>query len=175
MFFCVFIIYMIYFYLLFIVLLCCFINDFTFFAWFHESIFTSTSIQVYNSHSSCFFTQKHSELGTVSCWLYRKTSKCRLGWRNNLMFQSSFSVTSTRPSVSHADVLQDESRSWRGWALGGPSLRLIIVTLFSTVHDLHFWNMEKLTAPLPSLRLSHVAQASDWVSIKSCDVIPIKR
>lgn len=162
----------IWFILIFCLLFCCFINDFPFCLTF---IFTITSIQVYNTHSSDQIIEVNWVRNTVSYWLYRKTSKCRLGWRSNLMFQSSFSITSTRLHVSHADVLQEESRSWRWWALGGPSLHLIIVTLFSTVHDLHFWNMEKLTAPLPSLRLSHVAQESDWVSIKSCDVIPIKR
>lgn len=128
------------------------------FTWHHESIFTippSTWLhQVCDSHfSSFFFTlkyirlQKWTELGTAF-HVDLKKRPVHLHWNEGII--SYFSTYLVLQATDSMQICFTRRRSWRSdsrssrWALGGPSLCLIIVTLFSTVHDLHFWNMEKL-------------------------------
>lgn len=90
--------------------------------------------------------QKWTELGTAF-HVDLKKRPVYLHWNEGII--SYFSTYLVLQATDSMQICFTRRRSWSDsrssrWALGGPSLCLIIVTLFSTVHDLHFWNMEKL-------------------------------
>lgn len=95
--------------------------------------------------------QKWTELG-AAFHVDLKKRPVHLHWNEGLI--SYFSTYLVLQATDSMQICFTRRRSWSDsrWALGGPSLCLIIVTLFSTVHDLHFWNMEKLHCDSPRLR-----------------------
>lgn len=180
---------------MFLVLLCtihygiitCSTSVFTFlFSWHHEPIFTippSTWLhRVCNSHFSSFFyseiyqiTEMNWVRNSISCWLKEKTCAFTLEWRNNLIFQYLFSVTSYR---LHANLFYKKKKKLKKWLTQlamGSGWSIAVSNHCHIVLDCAWLTLLKHGKTLlPLLRLSQVAQVSNSVLIKSSNIISIK-
>lgn len=111
---------------------------------------------------------------SISCWLKEKTCAFTLEWRNNLIFQYLFSVTSYR---LHANLFYKKKKlkKWLTQLAMGSGWSIAVSNHCHIVLDCAWLTLLKHgKTPLPLLRLSQVAQVSNSVLINSSNIIPIK-